>query len=934
MPDASSITETEIAEFLSSEDWREHFDPAPLAKGRKLARGRQVHEAEAERLDTGDAELRATVTDSPDGPFSVAVALWKEGDTLRFEGDCPCGGGGHCAHGAALLEYLAKGKGDRLRTALGGSPHAERMTRGQTLDLDGPEENQDAAPNVEPSGNATATATPAKPTFLLRVEKRPEGEDFFWLPEIFALALARYGEQLAPLDPSGRLAPLATLEGGKIPRDRAAESAALNCLYALDFLPGDAEPPNTLRKLPEPPVPPEQGPLWSPDKKAWPDPEYFWQRFRHEGVPALEKRGWTVEFADEVGHRPLVFRTTTWRAEIVEEGRGWFHLSAGFEVEGERFELQPILATLVTNRFLEATEGKSPDEEFMVFLPDGRGLVLPVGRFRRILTILGELSDRAFGEGPVRLGGLDAARIAEESESFEVDAPEEIQSLAEGISSFENIERGPLPVALRAELRDYQQDGYHWMQFLARHRLHGILADDMGLGKTLQCLAHLLAEIESGQSEGRPSLVVAPTSVVENWQREAAKFAPDLAVLILQGAGRARRFRELPRCDLALTSYALLHRDLEVLREQEFHLVALDEAQHIKNPESLTARAATELRARHRLCLSGTPVENHLGELWSLMHFLQPGLLGSRERFREQYRHPIERDHDEEKRAALARRVGPLILRRTKNEVARELPPKTEILHTIEMTEEQKDLYETVRSTMDKEVRRALARSGGESRIVFLDALLKLRQICCHPRLLKLGIRDIVATETGDGAETAGKTSAPSPSETGSAKFDRFLELCATLREEGHRVLVFSQFTSQLRLIEEAFGEKGYRWLVLTGETKDRQTLVERFQGGEGEFFLISLKAGGTGLTLTGADAVIHYDPWWNPAAENQATDRAYRIGQDRPVFVHKLICRDTVEERIQRMQERKGDLADGLMQGATRDLTWDQDMLEDLLGH
>ncbi|MGI9240703.1 MAG: DEAD/DEAH box helicase, partial [Verrucomicrobiales bacterium] len=319
--------------------------------------------------------------------------------------------------------------------------------------------------------------------------------------------------------------------------------------------------------------------------------------------------------------------------------------------------------------------------------------------------------------------------------------------------------------------------------------------------------------------------------------------------------------------------------------------------------------AVRQLHASHRLCLSGTPVENHLGELWSLMDFLMPGLLGSAESFNEIYRTPIERNGSSSKSQALAERVGPLILWRTKHDVAKELPPKTEIVHSIELDDEQKDLYETVRATMDKKVRDALALQGTQSQIVFLDALMKLRQICCHPQLLK---DQSHATE--------------------SSKFQFLKDLLQTLRQEGHRVLLFSQFTSMLAIIEEYLVEQNCHYLKLTGETKDRQSLVERFQSGEAELFLISLKAGGTGLTLTGADTVIHYDPWWNPAAENQATDRAYRIGQDKPVFVHKLICKDTVEERIQQMQGKKDDLAGGILSGATQQLTLTPETLKNLL--
>ncbi|MBL9153628.1 MAG: DEAD/DEAH box helicase [Verrucomicrobiales bacterium] len=891
-----------LADHLARGDWRRRFGGSALAAGQKLARGRQVIDVRAELLDTGDAELTATVVDKDGATHHPVVALWRECAGLALDASCDCAVSTQCEHAAALLELLAKDPETRLQTALGGSPHAETMTQGKSLALP-------AEPKADPQPAAPpppVTGETPEPRFLLRLERRPDDrERLAWLPERLAQAWAIYGTHRVPLDPAGQLLPIVTPEG-KIRRDRARETAALNHLYALDFLPGAEEPPASLRKLERPPF---SGTLWAPNRQEWPHEEFFWQRFRHEGVPALEKRGWEVRFAPDFGLKPLIFRSQAWRAEIVEEGRGWFHLSAGFEIDGEAFELQPILAALVANRFLEVTEGLPDGQEFMIFLPDGRGLALPVGRFRRILVTLGELMDFKFPGGPIRLGALDAALLTAEPGLLPaVEAPPEIAGLAERLTGFDRIDRVPLPSGLRATLREYQLDGYHWMQFLARYRLNGILADDMGLGKTLQTIAHLLAEIESGRHAGRPSLVLAPTSVVMNWQREAAKFAPGLRVLVLQGADRQRHFPRIPSADLVLSSYALIGRDLDAFLAHEFHLLVLDEAQHIKNPGAQVTHAVGRLRAAHRLCLSGTPVENHLGELWSLMHFLMPGLLGGWDRFTETYRTPIEKNGNESRRAALARRVGPLILRRTKHDVAKELPPKTEIVHTIEMSEAQKDLYETVRSTMDKHVRQALAIQGTEARVMFLDALLKLRQICCHPRLL-------------DGRD------APS------AKFDHLVDLLDTFRQEGNRVLLFSQFTSMLDLIEAHLVATGCTYLKLTGETRDRQSLVERFQGGEGEVFLISLKAGGTGLTLTGADIVIHYDPWWNPAAENQATDRAYRIGQDKPVFVHKLICQDTVEERIQQMQEKKGDLAGDLLSGATRSLALTPEILAGLLG-
>ncbi|MEM9280443.1 MAG: DEAD/DEAH box helicase [Verrucomicrobiota bacterium] len=875
-------------------EWKSHFDSSEVAAGKKAVGSRLVSGVEIELLETGDAELKGVVADREGGSHTLIVAIWREGDYWQCEGDGQ--------HAAALFCYLAKAP-ERVDRALGACAHEDRIVGKKHLEV--------VEKTTADVGQIQEDEPVRGPSFFMRLERRPEGERSAWLPEIVAQAYAVYEGRRVPLSPAGHLPPV-VLEDRKVHRSRSVETEALQALYALDLLPGAEEPPQSLKKLAIPAV---DGTLWAPNEKEWPHAELYWQRFRHEAVPALERRGWEIRFAPDVGYEPLIFRTEAWKAEMLEEGKGWFHLSAGFEIDGEPFELQPILAALVRNRFLEVTEGRPDQQEFMIFLPDGRGLALPVGRFRRLLNTLGELLNFNFTEGPIRLSALDAARIVTEPEGDfgSVEAPPQIEEMGERLLHFERIERKEVPQGIQAELRSYQLDGYWWMQFLVDNGLNGILADDMGLGKTLQSLTHLGAEIESGRHGGFPSLVVAPTSVVMNWQREAAKFYPDLEVLVLQGAGRQSQFCKIPQAELVLTSYALLHRDLDSLKNHEFHLLILDEAQHIKNRRAQVSQAVRELSSRHRVCLSGTPVENHLGELWSLMDFLMPGLLGSDQQFREAYQTPIEKNESQAKREALASRIGPLILRRTKHDVAKELPPKTEMVHEIEMSEAQKDLYETVRSTMDKQVRQALAIRGQEAKIMFLDALLKLRQICCHPDLLKE-------------AERYGAK------EAGSAKFEYLVELLTTLREEGHRVLLFSQFTSMLSVIETYLERESIGYLKLTGGTSDRQGLVERFQGGEGEVFLISLKAGGTGLTLTGADTVIHYDPWWNPAAENQATDRAYRIGQDKAVMVHKLICRNTVEERIQQMQERKGDLSGDVLSGATSQINLDAGTMEALL--
>ena len=397
----------------------------------------------------------------------------------------------------------------------------------------------------------------------------------------------------------------------------------------------------------------------------------------------------------------------------------------------------------------------------------------------------------------------------------------------------------------------------------------------------------------------RPALIVLPTSLIFNWKREAERFAPELRVLKLHGADRSSLFEQIPQHDVCLTTYPLLWRDHEKLAAHDYHLLILDEAQTVKNTGSQAAKAVRLLRARHRLCLTGTPMENHLGELWAQFDFLLPGFLGESKDFTRSWRTPIEKHGDLIRRELLARRVAPFILRRRKDDVAKELPPKTEVLRTVELTGRQRDLYETVRVAMDKRVREEVASRGfARSRIVILDALLKLRQVCCDPRLLKTDAALRVKER---------------------AKLDLLMDMLENLLAEGRKVLVFSQFTAMLDLIKTELDDAGIGSVMLTGDTTHREAVVRRFQEGTVPVFLISLKAGGVGLNLTNADTVIHYDPWWNPAAEAQASDRAYRIGQDKPVFVYKLIARGSVEEKIQQLQQAKASLARGVLEGGSQ---------------
>ncbi|MGH7211747.1 MAG: DEAD/DEAH box helicase, partial [Acetobacteraceae bacterium] len=469
------------------------------------------------------------------------------------------------------------------------------------------------------------------------------------------------------------------------------------------------------------------------------------------------------------------------------------------------------------------------------------------------------------------------------------------------------------PGCFKGTLRPYQARGVDWLQFLRVAGLGGVLADDMGLGKTVQALAHLVIEQAEGRLN-RPALVVCPTTLVANWRAEAARFAPSLRVLTLHGPDRAARFPDIGDHDLVLTTYPLLARDHAALAGQEWHVVTLDEAQVIKNPAAATSKLARTLKARQRLCLSGTPLENHLGELWSLFDFLMPGFLGDSRTFQRRYRTPIEKGGDLDRRTALAGRVAPFLLRRTKAEVAADLPPKTEIAETIEMGDAQRAVYESIRLAMHTKVRRAIAERGlARSGIIILDALLKLRQACCDPRLLKLA--------TAKAAKAR------------SAKLERLMEMLPQMLEEGRRVLLFSQFTSMLALIEAELAERRLDYVILTGDTRDSVQPVERFQSGATPLFLISLKAGGVGLNLTAADTVIHYDPWWNPAVENQATDRAHWIGQDKAVFAHRLITVGTIEEKMETLKARKQALVAGILGGESgRALKMSEADVEELL--
>lgn len=611
------------------------------------------------------------------------------------------------------------------------------------------------------------------------------------------------------------------------------------------------------------------------------------------GAPALENEGWRITFAADYPYRPVSY-TQAWYGEIREAPEpGWFDWELGILVDGKRINLLPALLRMIENfpegTSLSALQKRPPSELLAIPLEEGGIIPIPLAKVAEILATFAELYEGRPGEpAGTRLPGplpflpedltINGAQIAWRG-------AENLRALTNALVGHEGLPEIDYPLGLKAALRPYQKAGLDWLAHLARHDLNGVLADDMGLGKTLQTLALFQLDKEAGRLD-RPCLIVAPTSLMDNWRREAARFTPGLKVLVLQGPGRQRRFQDIAAHDIVLTTYPLLARDEEALRATPFHYIVFDEAHILKNPRTAAAHAARRIQGRHKLALTGTPLENHLGELWALFDLLMPGLLGELRGFTQRFRTPIEKHHDAARRELLRKRIAPFLLRRTKEKVAPELPPKTEIIETVALTGGQRDLYEALRLALHDKVRRAIAKRGLiGSRIIILDALLKLRQVCCDPRLVKTQ-----------------RTARARPS----AKLNLLREMVPALIEEGRRVLIFSQFTSMLALIAESLTEIRVPYAVLTGDTRDRATPVDAFQEGRVPVFLVSLKAGGAGLNLTTADAVIHYDPWWNPAVEDQATDRAHRIGQDKKVFVHRLVTLGTIEEKMEVLKEKK----------------------------
>ncbi|MCC7531922.1 MAG: SWIM zinc finger family protein [Candidatus Melainabacteria bacterium] len=641
------------------------------------------------------------------------------------------------------------------------------------------------------------------------------------------------------------------------------------------------------------------------------DCDYRWLHFVENELPRLLKTEWKVDVDETFTYR-VVKPEEALEFELKEQTAWWFVLELGVTHEGKRISLFPIIISALKRA--GASNLKDLDIQslningyFYAPMGDGRLIALPFDRVESVIDLIREMYNADLKEATV-----EAERLPAILSHIKVMPTERIKKLAKHLEKLDRIEPIETPEDFGAELRQYQKEGLGWLNFLSDMDAGGILADDMGLGKTVQGLAHILLRKQKGLLT-QPALVVCPTSVVPNWMNEAERLTPTLKVLRLTGSDRMERFREIPQADIVVTSYALLLRDAESLAISDWSMIILDESQYIKNPTTSVSKAASRLRARARFCFTGTPVENNLRELWSQFNFLMPNMLGNRKSFASFFQKPIERNDNQERKRMLQRRIRPFMLRRTKSEVVQELPPKTLILHPIELIGEQRDLYESVRLAMHKRVNEEIRDKGIPGmRILIIDALLKLRQTCCDPRLVKLKMAEGI---------------------TDSAKLLTLMDMLPQLAEEGRRIIVFSQFRKMLELIEVELQREKLDYVMLTGVTKDRQTAINKFQRGDVPIFLISLKAGGTGLNLTAADTVIHYDPWWNPAVEDQATDRAYRIGQDKPVFVYKFIARGSVEERIVVMQEHKKGLAGGIFtEGQAASLAVNQEEIDFLL--
>lgn len=631
--------------------------------------------------------------------------------------------------------------------------------------------------------------------------------------------------------------------------------------------------------------------------------------FQGSHIPALRRSGWRVELEGRISEvmDGMDFATPVVHIQSQENQGGWFEVGFDFE-DGSGNRLSPAdiqRAILKGESFLQS---------------GGRTILLDASAIDSMMQVFRDCaSGDGVSPGSFRMSAVYSSYVKTSLDALDgvdVESPPAWRTAAERQARLQPLERVDLPIALENILRPYQREGVSWLRFLEVNHFAGILADEMGLGKTLQALSWLQLERHKETARGKPALIICPTSLVNNWVEEARRFVPHLEVLPVSGSDRHARWGEMPTANLVVTSYALLRRDIARYREQEFSVLVLDEAQHIKNRSTQNAILAKEIRASHRLVLTGTPMENSVSDLWSIMDFLMPKYLGSHDSFRQVYELPIAQGGPDGHAAQvrLNRKLQPFLMRRLKTEVARDLPARIERLATCSLSPDQKAVYKELVESSRRRLTDLVAKQGFQrSRMEVLKTLLRLRQVCCHLDLLRL-----------DGL----KAEAPS------AKMDLFFELLDEALDGGHRVLVFSQFVSMLTILRTQMEQRQIQFCYLDGATKDRLAEVHRFNTHRSiPVFLISLKAGGTGLNLTGADMVIHFDPWWNPAVENQATDRAHRIGQKRTVYSIKLITQGTVEEKVLALQNQKKAVIDATLDSGENTfsaMTWEN--IQDLL--
>jgi superfamily II DNA or RNA helicase len=715
---------------------------------------------------------------------------------------------------------------------------------------------------------------PAKPKFRLVVKGSPAS--------LAATLYARYNDEVELV--AGR----ADMRGNfAIPdprdllryriRNMAAEKEAVEKLHAVGF---DGRAGDTLKNI----VGPREV-----------------LNFLGSGVPKVRRFGWQVELEGRV--KPFAEKAD-YVVPIVHvdesETGDYFDVSYEYDVGTGSISERDIQRALMKGDSFIERNGRT-------ILLDGDAII----QAREVFE------DCAVGKGKkpgsFRMSGIYGSYVQSSLSALDgigIKATPTWMERAKQQNEQETVQDVALHPMLKGTLRSYQQEGVNWLRFLENRGFCGILADEMGLGKTLQTLAWIQLGRTEEEHQGKPALIICPTSLVENWSEEATKFTPNLKVLILHGTERHRRWKNIGKSDIVITSYALMRRDIEKHLEYTYSIAILDEAQHIKNRATQNALAAKRLKANHRLVLTGTPVENGVTDLWSIMDYLMPGYLGDHKNFREYYELPILNggNDGEQAQAKLRRKLHPFLLRRLKKHVAKDLPEKIERMAPCKLTQDQHKVYKQLLEDSKNKIADMVEKEGfNKSRMEILKTLLRLRQTCNHIDLLKLeGVK----------------------SKHPSAKMELFFELMNEALDSKHRVLVFSQFTSMLAILKKEMDERGIKYCYLDGSTKDRQDVVRKFNKDHTiPIFLMSLKAGGTGLNLTGADMVVHFDPWWNPAVEDQATDRAHRIGQKRTVYSVKLITKGTVEEKVVAMQQRKKGIIDATLttdEQVMQKLTWE----------